>query len=116
MKKGLSILTIAAALSVFGCEFLLGPDLPVGGGNLVISLVEGTGPALLSSAVLESLRYDLVLTGPEGRRRIEDSVSAGGSYTRQVDLGEWHIYAEAYDPANVLIGTGTAPRAPKPSR
>jgi formylglycine-generating enzyme required for sulfatase activity len=25
-----------------------------------------------------------------------------------VALGEWHIYVEAYDPANVLIGTGSA--------
>jgi hypothetical protein len=52
------------------------------------------------------MRYDLVLTGP-GNQKIEISVSAGEDYTQPVSLGEWRVEAEAYNPENVLIGTGS---------
>jgi formylglycine-generating enzyme required for sulfatase activity len=115
MKKRLYVTIlggIAAALLVFGCDFLLGPDAPVGAGNLVIGFGE-SGPAAVSLAAVPTpeeqaaLRYELVLTGP-GDQKIEVSVPAGGSYTGQVALGEWHIYAEAYSPGNALTGTGSA--------
>jgi formylglycine-generating enzyme required for sulfatase activity len=106
---------LAAALLIVGCDFILGPDKPVGGGSLVIGFGEGSGASLASvsrgvvptAEEQAALRYELVLTGPGGQR-ITVSLAPGESFNRQVALGEWHIYAEAYNPGNVLIGTGTA--------
>jgi formylglycine-generating enzyme required for sulfatase activity len=114
MKRVLGVV-IAAAVLLFGCGFILGPDEPVGGGNLVIGFGEGGGAILApvgraSVPSLEeqaALRYGVVLSGPGGQK-ITVSLAPGESFNGQVALGEWHIYAEAYNPANELIGTGSA--------
>ncbi|MDR1173971.1 MAG: SUMF1/EgtB/PvdO family nonheme iron enzyme [Treponema sp.] len=115
MKKGLYVTMIggiAAALLIGGCEFLLGPDEAVGGGNLAIAFGEG-GSRAAPPADLE--HYDLVLTGPKDRK-IEARVSAGERFYQQVALGEWHIEAKAYNAVNVLIGTGSITATVKPGR
>jgi formylglycine-generating enzyme required for sulfatase activity len=114
MKRVFGVI-LAAAVLIGGCDFILGPDEPVGGGNLVIGFGEGGGASLasVSRGVVPTakeqaeLRYELVLTGP-GDQRITVSLAPGESFNQQVSLGEWHIYAEAYNPGNVFIGTGTA--------
>jgi formylglycine-generating enzyme required for sulfatase activity len=52
------------------------------------------------------MRYEVALTGPGGQTR-NVSLSPGQTFNEQVALGEWRIYAEAYDPGNVLAGTGS---------
>jgi formylglycine-generating enzyme required for sulfatase activity len=106
MKKGLYVTIlggIVAALLLFGCDFLLGPDEAAGGGTLSIGFGE-SGSRAAAPSDLE--RYDLVLTGPG--EPVKRSVSAGESFNEQVALGEWHIEAKAYKAGNVLIGTGSA--------
>ncbi|MDR1174948.1 MAG: hypothetical protein LBK83_05700 [Treponema sp.] len=115
MKKGLyvtMIAGIAATLLIGGCEFLLGPDEVVGGGNLAIDFGE-SGNRGAAPADLE--RYDMVLTGPR-EQKIEARVSAGENFYQQVALGEWHIDAKAYNAGNVLIGTGSITVTVKPGR
>jgi formylglycine-generating enzyme required for sulfatase activity len=114
------LLTVAvAALVIFGCEFLLGPDDPGGAGNLVISLGESgpgspvaanvaAGRAAVPTAEEQALlRYELALIGPGGQK-INVSLAPGETFNEQVALGRWRIYAEAYNPINDLIGTGSA--------
>ncbi|MDR1287830.1 MAG: SUMF1/EgtB/PvdO family nonheme iron enzyme [Treponema sp.] len=118
MRKGLYgtiLVGIIAALVIFGCDVVLGPDEPAGAGNLVIGFGESGGASLAaaSRAVAPTageqaaLRYELALTGPGGQIKIV-SLSPGDTFNEQVALGEWHIYAEAYDPGNTLTGTGSA--------
>jgi formylglycine-generating enzyme required for sulfatase activity len=114
MKRVFGVMILAAVLIV-GCDFILGPDEPIGGGNLVIGFGEGggAGPASVSRGVVPTageqaeLRYELALTGPENQS-ITVSLTPGQTFNQQVALGEWHIYAKAYNPEEVLIGTGTA--------
>jgi formylglycine-generating enzyme required for sulfatase activity len=94
-------------LLIFGCEFLLGPDEPAGGGNLVISLGEGGRAAVPTTEEQAQLRYELALTGPR-EQKITVSLAPGQTFNKQVTLGEWHIYVEAYNPDDVLIGIGSA--------
>jgi formylglycine-generating enzyme required for sulfatase activity len=106
MKKGLyvtMIAGIAAALLLCGCEFLLGPDEAVGGGNLTIDFGEGGGRA---AAPADLERYDVVLTGPRDRK-MTVSLASEETFYERVALGEWHIEAKAYNAGNVLIGTGS---------
>jgi hypothetical protein len=118
MKKGLYITVlggITAALLVWGCDFLLGPDAPVGAGDLVIGFGESGGISLASASLASAptaeeqaaLRYELVLTGPGGQIKMV-SFSPGKIFNEQVALGEWRIEAEAYDPGNMLTGRGSA--------
>jgi hypothetical protein len=105
----ITILATAALAAAFlaGCEAFLGPGRTAGTGNLVISLGAGGGSRALvpSAETLAGLRYDLALTGPSGQK-IATSLTAGEIFNEQVALGDWEIYAEAYDPDNALIGTG----------
>jgi hypothetical protein len=116
MKKTIIVLISTIIISGFlGCEFFMGPDEPVGsgGGNLNISFGAGGNSgaeralsgAELSDAVLETLRYDITLTGPGGET-IERTVSPGEKNLRlTVALGEWQIEAEAYQ-GDALAGSG----------
>jgi hypothetical protein len=118
MKKTIIVLISTIIISGFlGCEFFMGPDEPVGsgGGNLNISFGAGgnsgaeragiTSGAGLSDAVLETLRYDITLTGPGGET-IERTVFPGEKNLRlTVALGEWQIEAEAYQ-GDALAGSG----------
>ncbi|MDR0623981.1 MAG: bacterial Ig-like domain-containing protein [Treponema sp.] len=108
-KKFLYVLGMALVslivLGISGCDVFLGPDEPVGTGNLVIGF--GEGRAALNEDTLASLRYELALTGPGGEK-INVSFSAGESYSQQVTIGEWRIEAEAFTPDNKRFGEGTA--------
>jgi hypothetical protein len=104
MKKfGLMLIAAALVTSVLGgCDFLTGPDEPVGsgGGNLVISFGKGAGRAITSGAnlpedVLEALRYELTLTGP-GDEVIAKTVYSGENIKLTVALGVWRIDVRAY--------------------
>ena len=114
MAKFRFVSVVAVVLAVFGgCDFFTGPDTPPpenGEGNLVISV--GDNPALaitsgadLPSDVLASLRYELTLTGPNGEA-FAHTVTAGGTLSLTVSLGQWRIDAEAYQRDN-LAGTGS---------
>jgi parallel beta-helix repeat protein len=110
LKRPLLISALAAAaLLLFGCELFLGPEAPAGTGSLSIGFGTsgGGGARALTAADLETLRYDLVLTGPRDQS-IEASISAGETFSRQVALGEWHITVTAYAPGGILAGTGSA--------
>jgi hypothetical protein len=101
----MGITALAAALLIFACEILLGPDEPVGAGNLVIGFGESGGSGR-AAAPTGLDRCDLILTGP-GNQKIEARVSAGEDYNAQVALGKWHIEVKAYNDDKVLIGTGS---------
>jgi hypothetical protein len=115
MKKRLyatMIAGIAAALLTGGCDFLLGPDEAVGGGNLAIAFGE-SGNRAAAPADLE--RYDVVLTGPK-EQKITVSFAPEETFYQEVALGEWHLDAKAYNAGNVLIGTGSITVTVKPGR
>ncbi|MDR1175959.1 MAG: InlB B-repeat-containing protein, partial [Treponema sp.] len=115
MKKGLYVTIlggIAAALLIGGCDFLLGPNEPVGGGNLAIAFGEN-GNRAAAPADLE--RYDVVLTGPK-EQKITLSLGPEQRFYQEVALGEWHLDAKAYNAGNVLIGTGSITVTVKPGR
>jgi uncharacterized repeat protein (TIGR02543 family) len=100
----LAVLWVALLLS--NCDVLLGPNERAKTGRLVIDF--GTeARAAFTPAELESLTYKLALTGP-GNQKIEANVSSGKPFNQEVALGEWLIDAEAYNPDNVLVGTGSA--------
>jgi formylglycine-generating enzyme required for sulfatase activity len=103
---------IAAALLTGGCEFILGPNEPVGGGNLAIAFGE-SGDRAAAPADLE--RYDVVLTGPK-EQKITVSFAPEETVYQEVALGEWHLDAKAYKAGNVLIGTGSITVTVKPGR
>jgi hypothetical protein len=95
----------------------MGPDTSSGGngkGNLVISLVSNSGPARsidaggeLGDEVLAAMRYDLILTGPDGET-LNKTVAAGTNQLQMtVALGDWRIDARAYQEDSVLAGTGS---------
>jgi uncharacterized protein YjdB len=107
MKKLLYLILSLTLLGIGGCDFLIGPDTPIGEGNLVIGFGEGGARFVLTEEVKASLRYELELTGPGGER-IRASLSAGETFNRQVALGEWRIDADAFTPENSRIGEGTA--------
>jgi hypothetical protein len=104
---------IAAALvtgALGSCDFLIGPDEPVGsaGGNLVISVGKGGGRAITSGGqlpdkVLEAMRYELTLTGPGGET-LNRTVVNGENIKLTVALGVWRIDARAYN-EDGLAGT-----------
>ncbi|MDR1174546.1 MAG: hypothetical protein LBK83_03620, partial [Treponema sp.] len=115
MKKGLyvtMIAGIAAALLIGGCEFILGPDEAVGGGNLAIAFGENGGRG---AAPADLDRYGMVLTGPK-EQKITVSLAPEETFHQQVALGEWHIDAKAYNAEDVLIGTGSTTVTVKPGK
>jgi formylglycine-generating enzyme required for sulfatase activity len=115
MKKGLYVTMIggiAVALLTGGCDFLLGPDEAVGGGNLAIAFGENGGRG---AAPADLERYDVVLTGPK-EQKITVSLAPEETFYQQVALGEWHLDAKAYKAGNVLIGTGSITVTVKPGR
>jgi uncharacterized protein YjdB len=96
-----------AMLGISGCDVFLGPDTPVGKGTLSIGFGEDGGRARsVSEETLTTLRYDLVLTGPD-RQKITASLAIGQSFNEQVALGEWLIEAKAFAPDGGLFGTGS---------
>jgi uncharacterized repeat protein (TIGR02543 family) len=113
---------LAALAFAGGCNFVMGPDEPEGGdgGNLSISLGGPASPesrAITSGAdlpddVLATLRYDLVLTGPDGGVRNE-SVSGTEILSMTVAVGAWRIDARAYK-EDGLAGTGSLSFRVKP--
>jgi hypothetical protein len=103
------VVALALIMSFGACDFLAGPDEPVSGGNLVISL-GGAGRSIgpggkLPGDVRAALRYELTLTGPEGET-LEQTVSGGETLNLTVSLGEWRIDARAYQ-GDGLAGTGS---------
>jgi hypothetical protein len=112
MKKLEFVMVIAALLAAAlgGCDFLMGPDEPAGntGGNLVISFGQGGGRAITSGAdlpgeVLDSMSYELTLTGPGGEV-LTRTVASGENLRLSVALGVWRIDARAYN-GDGLAGT-----------
>jgi uncharacterized repeat protein (TIGR02543 family) len=96
-----------AMLGISGCDVFLGPDTPVGKGTLSIGFGEDGGSARsVSAETLTTLRYELVLTGPD-RQKITASLVIGQTFNEQVALGEWRIEAEAFTPDGILFGTGS---------
>jgi hypothetical protein len=109
MKKTLCLITSLITLGISGCEVFLGPDVPVGMGTLRISFGEDGGGRSafdVSEDILATLRYDLVLTGPD-KQKISASFAVGQTFNGQVALGEWLIKAKAFTPDNALFGTGS---------
>jgi uncharacterized repeat protein (TIGR02543 family) len=105
MKKIVSFIVFLTLLGISGCEIFLGPDAPEGRGTLSIGFGTGEGTRAVSPEELAVLRYELVLTGPDGGR-VTASVSAGESFKREASLGKWRIEAEAFTPENALFGRG----------
>jgi hypothetical protein len=86
MKRIITILTaLAATLVISNCDALLGPDVPVGAGNLVIGFGE-SGDSGRAAAPPGLERYGLVLSGP-GDQKIEASVSAGEAIAQRWPWG-----------------------------
>jgi methionine-rich copper-binding protein CopC len=112
MKRSITaVAALAAVLLISGCDFLVGPDEPAGGGNLVIGFGEhGSRAAAPTAEEQAALRYELVLTGPGGQIKTVSLalLAPGETFSEQAALGEWHISAKAYDSGNTLIGTGSA--------
>jgi hypothetical protein len=110
MKK-LMMQLIAAALvagALGGCEFLIGPNEPVGSGNLVISLGGNSSRAITSGAelpedVLNALYYEFTLAGPGGET-LTRTVTGEATINLTVALGLWQIEARAYKDGG-LAGT-----------
>jgi hypothetical protein len=110
--------TICAAVVVLtvlnACNFLMGPDTPGKDGNVTLSIEGGnssaraiTSGADLPGDVLDAMRYELVLTGPDGETRTE-TITGGQSLRLSLPLGDWRVDARAYqaDSPN-LAGTGS---------
>jgi formylglycine-generating enzyme required for sulfatase activity len=113
MRKMWSTLLIAAVISVvlalfYGCEFFAGPDTSAEVGILVVSAGTGGGRAAYTDEEINSFRYELTFTGPEGNVFSRELVPGTGSLSLSVALGEWTIAAEAYNGDNALTGTGSA--------
>ncbi|MDR1129259.1 MAG: InlB B-repeat-containing protein, partial [Treponema sp.] len=109
MKKILCLIVSLAIFGISGCEVFLGPDVPVGIGTLSISFGKDGGSRSafdVSEDILATLRYDLVLTGPD-KQKISASFAVGQTFNGQVALGEWRIEAKAFAPDNTLFGTGS---------
>jgi hypothetical protein len=113
MKK-LVIVLLASALAAGGCNFVMGPDKPAGGGkgNLAISLGGGdagnraiTSGAGLPAELLATLRYELVLSGPDGET-LSRTVTGGETLRMTAALGDWRIDAMAFK-EDGLAGTGS---------
>jgi hypothetical protein len=117
MKKRvfMPIVAVFAACALIGCEFLMGPDEPVGGnGNLVISFGERSGRAITSAEdlrehgdVFEALLYKVTLTGP-GEKIPEQTVAHGGTLELTLALGVWRLDVRAYKDDG-LAGTASFP-------
>jgi hypothetical protein len=94
-----------------GCDFLMGPQKREsgGGGTVAVTLQLGGGGerAALPQGVIDTLRYEMELRGPDGEV-ITRSV-APGTATVSIPLvvGLWTVRADAYTPADSLAGTGT---------
>jgi hypothetical protein len=92
-----------------GCDFQ--PELRDGGhGVLTLSFDDAAGRAITSGRdlpadVLASFRYEVTFSGPEGET-LNHSVSAGGSLSLTLALGDWRIDAAAYQ-GQILTGTGS---------
>jgi hypothetical protein len=102
---------------VTACDFLLGSGEAEGTGVLNIGFGASGANASSTSLVGRSaiptpekqalFRYEMALAGPGGQM-LSASLAPGQSFNGQVALGQWLIYVEAYDPAGVLAGTGSA--------
>jgi hypothetical protein len=117
MKKMRAALFAALIIAAFGgCDFLLGPDEPLGSGGGNLNVRVGTGDrearAVMSGAELPgdvraSLRYEITLTGPGGET-IERSLADGENLKLTAALGEWRIAAAArQDGIETIVGTGS---------
>jgi hypothetical protein len=118
MKKRLFILiaTALAAWVLAGCAFFIGPEEPLGGGNLVMSFGEGPGRGITSAAdlpqsALEALRYRVSLTGPAVVP--EQNAGHGEILELAVPLGDWQLEVRAYKDDG-LAGTATFSITVKP--
>ncbi|MDR2376983.1 MAG: hypothetical protein LBD96_11170 [Treponema sp.] len=117
MKRLLKVPVLLLVMAGLGsCDFILGPDEPAGGvgGNLVISFEvidsRGAGRAITSGAdlpkdVLDALRYELILTGPDGEV-LGATVKADEPYKLTAAVGQWRVDVEAYQ-ESVLGGRGS---------
>jgi uncharacterized repeat protein (TIGR02543 family) len=91
------------------CDFQ--PDLRDGDrGVLILSFDDAAGQAITSGRdlpadVLASFRYEVTLSGPDGET-LNHSVSAGGSLSLTLALGDWRIDATAWQ-GEILTGTGS---------
>jgi hypothetical protein len=118
MKKIIMIiLTAAIVMTIGGCSFLMGPDSAGenGDGSLSISFGiagnSGEERALtrgsdLPAEILAGLRYNVVLTGPDGGERTETVTGGENLQLTAVALGAWRIGAKAYQ-GDILAGTGS---------
>jgi formylglycine-generating enzyme required for sulfatase activity len=111
MKKLLCLAVSLALLGISGCAIFLGPNTPVGKGTLSIGFGEdggSSGARSVSAETLSTLRYELVLFGPDSREiPVSLPAGAGQTFNRQVALGEWQIEAKAFAPNGNLFGTGS---------
>ncbi|GHV96629.1 hypothetical protein AGMMS50293_29490 [Spirochaetia bacterium] len=106
MKKAVVIL-IAAVLAISGCDFFMGPDTPVGKGNLTITLGDRASRAALSSEITNTFSYTFTFTGPGDQTFTRELEPGVPSLNETVALGQWSIKAEAYNSAGILAGTGS---------
>jgi hypothetical protein len=114
MKSGAILGFLCLALG--GCGFILGPDEPVdrATGNLIINVGTAGNPGRAISSgvdlpgdVLDALRYEFTLAGPEGKT-LEEETTAGRILSRTVAIGDWRVDIRAYQDADILAGTGSA--------
>jgi hypothetical protein len=119
IKKPGAVLFAALIISAFGgCDFLMGPDEPVGSGGGSLSVSVGTGAhqtdgrainsgAELPDDVRASLGYTLTLTGPGGET-LERTLPDGENLKLTAALGEWRIDVQArQDGSEFIAGTGS---------
>ncbi len=94
-----------AFLVLSSCDYILGPDVPVGEENLTVTVGGGFSRAL-SSDVTGTFWYTFTFTGPDQliTKELEPGVE---SFRVSASLGEWTINAEAYMDAEKTIHVGT---------
>jgi hypothetical protein len=115
MKK--IILGLAAVILLGSCDFFVGPQVPVGKGNVTISVgTDALERAALSEELTSTFRYEFTFTGPGDVPR--QTLNPGDKpLTLSLAVGQWTIEAEAYDdkPASaggngregILAGSGS---------
>jgi hypothetical protein len=108
-RAALRALLTACLLLAAACD--LQPELRDGDhGLLTLSFDDAAGRAITSGKdlpadVLASFRYEVIFSGPEGET-LNHSVSAEGSLSLTLALGNWRIDAAAYQ-GQILTGTGS---------
>ncbi|WP_010263980.1 lipoprotein [Treponema primitia] len=108
MKKTMLVCSLVIGLLAVSCDFLIGPDTPVGKGNVTILVGDGSfrsGRAALPSSLTDQFRYEFTLTG--AGQTIEKTIAPGvSSISLLVSLGEWNIATKAYTADGLLAGEG----------